>query len=322
MIRSLTGLVVAALIAVAPGVAAAGEAGSCPVERITAGLEQLSATGHMPPDVGALLMDPAVQRIAPFRAFDNVYFVGICWVSSWLIVDPAGDILIDTLHEPHVDTLLANVAAVGAKPADIRYVLITHGHFDHAGGAAHLRKVLPNARFVMTRKGWAEARANAAAGSPSPWTMLAPEITAKNGDRIRVGKTVVTIYETPGHTPGTASFVYRVRDGNKTYRAVTVGGLGLNAIKNVGQVEDYVRSVKRLQAMADAKRDPITVSLTTHPPAAGMYAQADRLAARKPGEINPFVDPAAFKAQLADLLKRGEARLAIEREKAKAANAK
>ncbi len=323
MMRMLIGLVLAAMTAIAPlAAASAGEAGTCPVERITAGLDQLSATGKMPEDVRVLLNDPAVQRIAPFRAFDNVYFVGICWVSAWLIVDPAGDILIDTLHEPHVDTLLSNIAAVGAKPADIRYVLITHGHFDHAGGAAHLKKVLPNARFVMTGKGWEEARDNAAAGSPSPWTMIAPDIVAKDGDRFRVGKTVVTAYETPGHTPGTASYVYRVHDGSKTYRAVTVGGLGLNAIKNVAQVEAYVASVKRLQAMADDTKTPITVSLTTHPPAAGMFAQADRLAARRPGETNPFVDPAALKAQLAALLKRGEARVAVEKEKAQAAGHK
>jgi metallo-beta-lactamase class B len=320
--RRLIGFFIAAVIAAAPLAASASEAGQCPVPQITAGLEQLSATGKMPQDVRALLDDPAVQRIVPFRAFDNVYFVGICWVSAWLIVDPAGDILIDTLHEPHVDTLLANLAAVGAKPADIRYVLITHGHFDHAGGAAHLKTVLPKARFVMTRKGWQEARENAASASPSPWTMIAPDIIAKDGDRFRVGKTVVTAYETPGHTPGTASYVYRVRDGRKTYRAVTVGGLGLNAIKNVAQVEAYVASVQRLQRMANDKKTPITVSLTTHPPAAGMFAQADRLAARRPGDPNPFVDPTGFKAQLADLLKRGEARVVVEREKAKAAAAK
>ena len=320
--RTLIGLVVAAALASACHAASAGEAGQCPVPRITAGLEQLSATGKMPEDVRALLNDPAVQRIAPFRAFDNVYFVGICWVSAWLIVDPAGDILIDTLHEPHVDTLLANIAAVGAKPADIRYVLITHGHFDHAAGATHLKQELPQARFVMTRKGWQEARDNAAAGSPSPWTMIAPDIVARDGDQFRVGKTVVTAYETPGHTPGTASYVYRVRDGARTYRAVTVGGLGLNAIKNVAQVEAYVASVKRLQGMANDKRNPITVSLTTHPPAAGMFTQADRLAAHQPGDPNPFVDPAGLKTQLAELLKRGQDRVVVEKEKAKAASAK
>ncbi len=308
----------AVLIFAAPSAARAGAAGSCPVQRITAGLDEFGITGRMPPDVRGMLGDVALQRVKPFRAFDNVYFVGICWVSAWLIVDPAGDILIDTLHEPHVDTLLANIKAVGAKPEDIRYVLITHGHFDHAGGAAHLKPLLPNARFVMTRQGWDEAIAAANAGSPSPWTMIAPDIVASDGATITVGKTSVTVYETPGHTFGTASYAYDVRDGGKTYHAITVGGLGLNAIKNLAQVEAYVSSVKRIQGMVDDKRHPITVSLTTHPPAAGMFAQADQLAARKQGQPNPFVDPIALKKQLAQLLKNGEARVAVEKQKAEA----
>jgi metallo-beta-lactamase class B len=312
----LSVVAVVALLAAAPSAARAGAAGDCKLSEISAGLDELGATGRMPPAVGKLISDPAAQRVPPFRAFDNVYFVGVCWVSAWLIVDPAGDILIDTLHEPHVDTLIANIAAVGAKLADIRYVLITHGHFDHAGGAVHLKPLLPNARFVMTRTGWDEAIANAKAGSPAPWPMIAPDIVAKDGDTISVGRTSVTVYETPGHTFGTASYGYDVTDGGKTYRAITVGGLGLNAIKNVAQVEAYVASVKRLQAMAADPANPITVSLTTHPPAAGMFPLADRLAERKPGDPNPFVDQPALQAQLAQLLKSGEERLALEQAKA------
>lgn len=305
-----------ALAAALPAGARAGAAGDCPLARLSAGLDEFGITGRMPPDVRAALADPVAQRVAPFKAFDNVYFVGVCWVSAWLIVDPAGDVLIDTLHEPHVDTLLANLAAVGAKPADIRYVMITHGHYDHAGGAAHLKPLLPNARFVMTRTGWDEAIESAKASASPPWTMIAPDIVAKDGDTFTVGATVLTVYETPGHTFGTASFGYAVRDGGHTYRAITVGGLGLNAIKNVAQVEAYVASVKRLQAMTADGADPVMASLTTHPPAAGMFAQADRLAARAPGTPNPFVDRAAFQHQLAQLLKNGEARLAVETQKA------
>jgi metallo-beta-lactamase class B len=313
--RVLAGIA-AALLAAAPLAARAGAAGDCPLAQLTAALEEFGVTGKMAPDIRASLVDPVAQRVPPFKAFDNVDFVGVCWVSAWLISDPVGDILIDTLHEPHVDTLIANLAAVGAKLADIRYVLITHGHFDHAGGAAHLKPLLPNARFVMTRQGWDEAIANAAAGSPTPWTMIAPDIVAKDGDRITVGRTVVTVYETPGHTFGTASYGYAVWDGGKPYRAITVGGLGLNAIKNVAQVEAYVASVKRLQAMVAESEDPIMVSLTTHPPAAGMFPIADQLAARQPGAPNPFVDRAGFQAQLALLRKNGEARLTVETAKA------
>jgi metallo-beta-lactamase class B len=306
----------AALLAAAPLAAQAGAAGDCPVSQLAAGLQGFGATGIMPPDVVKSIFDPKEQRVPPFKAFDNVYFVGVCWVSAWLITDPAGDILIDTLHEPQVDTLIGNIAEVGAKLGDIRYVLVTRGHFDHAGGAAHLKPLLPNARFVTTQKGWDEAIAsaeNTTDSVSSPWTMIAPDIVAKDGDKITVGQTVVTVYETPGHTFGTASYGYAVRDSGNIYRAVTVGGLGLNAIKNVAQVEAYVASVKRLQAMAADAKDPILVSLTTHPPFAGVFPIADKLAARKAGEPNPFVDRAGFQAHLAQLLKNAQERLAIEK---------
>ena len=313
----LTSVAAAAVLLVAPVAAQAGAAGNCPLAQLTAELSEFAITGKMPPDLRKSMLDPVAQRVSPFKAFDNVYFVGICFVSAWLITDPAGDILIDTLYEPHVDTLAANIAAVGAKLADIRYVLITHGHIDHAAGAARLKPLLPNARFVMTQKGWDEAIENAASSAARlrPWTMIAPDIVAKEGDKITVGQTVVTVYETPGHTLGSASYGYTVRDGGNAYRAVTVGGLGLNAIKNVAQVEAYVASVERLRAMAADLKDPISVSLTVHPPVAGMFPMADKLAARKAGEPNPFVDRASFQAQLAQLLKNSEERLAIEKAK-------
>jgi metallo-beta-lactamase class B len=312
---SLTSIAAAAAMFAAPVAAQVGAAGNCPLPQLTAELEEFAITGKMPPYLGKSIFDPVAQRVSPFKAFDNVYFVGICFVSAWLITDPAGDILIDTLYEPHVDTLAANIAAVGAKLADIRYVLITHGHIDHAAGAAHLKRLLPNARFVMTQKGWDEAIENAEAARP-PWTMIAhADIVAKEGDKITVGQTVVTVYETPGHTLGTASYGYTVMDGGNAYRAVTVGGLGLNAIKNVAQVEAYVASVERLQAMAADLKDPISVSLTVHPPVAGMFPMADTLAARKAGEPNPFVDRGSFQAELAQLLKNGKERLAIEKAK-------
>jgi metallo-beta-lactamase class B len=70
----------------------------------------------------------------PFKVFDNVYYVGICWVSAWLLKTSDGLVLIDTLYEPYTDRLLENIKKLGFDPADIKLILVTHGHFDHAGG--------------------------------------------------------------------------------------------------------------------------------------------------------------------------------------------
>ena len=83
----------------------------------------------MPPDLGKWLDDPELQRIETWKPFDNVHFVGVCWVSAWLIETSEGAVLIDTLYGPHVDTLIENIRATGVDFADIRYVLMTHGHF-------------------------------------------------------------------------------------------------------------------------------------------------------------------------------------------------
>ena len=196
--------------------------------------EEFGRTGRMPPEVGAWLHDPSAQYIAPWKAFDNVTYVGVCWVSAWAIRTSDGVVLIDTLHEPHVDQLVANLRKAGIDPADIKYVLMTHGHFDHAGGAARLRPLLPNAKFAMTQIGWDEAikSAKRSEGTPGRWTMMPQDLVVKDGDVIRLGDNSFGVLETPGHTLGTASYTYDVKDGTHTYRAITVGGLGLNAIRD------------------------------------------------------------------------------------------
>lgn len=90
---------------------------------------------RMPEELNRWLNDPARQKQAPYRAFDNVWQVGIAWVSSWAVNTGDGWVLIDTTHEPFVGMLIDNLRAVGVPLDQIRYVLMTHGHFDHAGGA-------------------------------------------------------------------------------------------------------------------------------------------------------------------------------------------
>jgi metallo-beta-lactamase class B len=305
-----------ALLAAAAG-AKAQPFDGCPSAAIGAVFEDFGKSGRMPPTLRRWLADPQAQRIAPFKAFDDAYFVGVCWVSAWLLPTPQGHFLIDTLHEPHAADLLDNIRKAGFDPQDIRYVLITHGHFDHAGGAARLRRELKNARFVMTETGWAEAIAAAAAsaGKPGAWEMIPRDIVGKEGDAWTLGGRTVTMLETPGHTLGTASYVYEVHDGPRTYRAVTVGGLGLNAIQNARQVELYIESVTKLDALASSSGRPVEVHLTTHPFSTGLMEQRPVLARRGADEPHPLVNAAALHEQLADLERGARERLAIERAK-------
>jgi metallo-beta-lactamase class B len=286
----------------------------CDSTKITAAFEGFLRTGKMPPALGQWLVDPKAQTVEPYRAFDNVYYVGVCWVSAWLITTSDGAVLIDTLHDPFGDLLIANIRKVGVDPASIKYVLMTHGHFDHVGGAYKV-KSLTNARFAMTEKGWAEAMTSAQAsqGTPRRWTMIAKDLVVKDGDVITVGDTTFGVYETPGHTFGTASYSFHVRDGADSYHAFTVGGLGLNAIQSSQQVEAYIASVTRIAELVRQPTDPITVHLTTHPSSNGLTEAAQRLKSRRPGEPHPLVDPAGFTSQLEMLRRDAQERLVIEK---------
>src|SRR5258705_13393180 len=149
MQRALLLALVAVRLLLRPAPATADVPSGCATKDVVAAFGDFLRTGKMPPDTARWLYDKKAQYIEPWKAFDNVYFVGICWVSAWLITSPRGHILIDTLYEPFTDTLLDNIRKVGADPKDIKVVLMTHGHFDHAAGAAKLKPLLPSARFVM-----------------------------------------------------------------------------------------------------------------------------------------------------------------------------
>jgi metallo-beta-lactamase class B len=145
--------------------------------------------------------------------------------------------------------------------------------------------------------------------------MIPRDIVAKDGDSWTLGGRTVTLLETPGHTLGTASYLYDVRDGSRTYRAVTVGGLGLNAIQNARQVELYIASVERLDRLVSSGARPVQVHLTTHPFATGMMEQRAVLARRTGADPHPLVDSAALHAQLEELERGAKERLVIEQVK-------
>jgi metallo-beta-lactamase class B len=288
----------------------------CPSKEILAAFNAFASVGKPPPDDWrSWQRDTKAQAIEPWNAFDNVQSVGVCWVSAWAVRTSDGVVLIDTLHEPHVDGLIANLSKAGINLADIKYVLMTHGHFDHVGGAAKLKPLLVNAKFVMTQAGWDEAieAARTSQSTPWPFSMIPQDVVVKDGDVIRLGGNSFGVLETPGHTLGTASYTFDVKDGTNPYRAITIGGLGLNAIKSSIQVEGFIATLDRLSGLVKQANQPVTVNLTPHPFSAGLTEAHHRLEARKPGEPNPLVDPDGFLKQLAVWRSGAEQRLEIER---------
>jgi metallo-beta-lactamase class B len=289
----------------------------CPSDQIMAKFAEFGRTGQMPPDLGRWLSIPDAQYVEPWSPFDNVDYVGVCWVSAWLVHTDEGTVLIDTLYGPFTPLLLENIAKTGTELGKIRYVLMTHGHFDHVAGAAALKPLLPNATFVMTQEGWDEAveSSKASQGGRRAWDMIEPEMVVADGDAITLGENKFTVLETPGHTWGTASYVYDVKDGDQTHRAITIGGLGLNAIEGPPQVEAFIESLDRMRALTEANDMSIDVHLTTHGFSNGLDEDRQAMAERSAGEPNLMVDPNGLLAQIEGLRAGAVERLAVEQNK-------
>lgn len=310
----------AATIALLPvlGVAQDPLTTRCESAPIVALFTVFGETGRMPPDLGRFLADAALQKVEPYKAFDNVYYVGICWVSAWLITSPRGHVLIDSLYDPYTNQLLDNIRRLGHDPKDIKLVVMTHGHRDHAGGAARLKQLLePGTRFAMSAEGWREATeaARQSTGSPNAWTMIERDLVLADGQIVSGGDATVQAFETPGHTMGTISFAFDARDGAHTLRAFTIGGLGLNAIRGPEQVEAFIASVRRIRTLTEDKVRPIELHLTTHPFSTGLTEAKELLRGRQPGQPHPLVDLPGFRQQLDSLQDGAEKRLIIERQK-------
>jgi metallo-beta-lactamase class B len=246
-----------------------------------------------------------------FQVFDNLHYVGIGWVAAWLVETSDGLVLIDSLYDEHVDPMFDKIRALGFDPADIRYAFVTHAHFDHCGGIARVKE-LTGARIGMTAKDWAMFASDADGSSGLPGFPTIPtDLVIADGDRITLGDTTFTFYETPGHTPGVLSMSFPVRDGDAEHKAFMFGGTGLN-FSGVDRVEMYIDSIDRLLAM-----DGIEVNIPNHAPMGDVFGRRDRLADRQPGDPHPFVDPEDFRNCLQE--HRMNAAKKLERETAKAA---
>jgi metallo-beta-lactamase class B len=248
------------------------------------------------------------KTVPPFKIFDNLYYVGIDWVSSYLITTEDGLILIDALYRNYPAHILQSVKDLGFDPKQIKYIICTHGHYDHCEGADTLKKVT-GARIAMTEVDWQIAEWKVKNDYANVNTRLTRDLVIRDGDSLKLGTTIIKFYITPGHTLGTLSLGFPVRDGSNTYNAFMLGGVGLN-FEGVKQTETYLQSIDRIM-----KLNNVQVSITNHPDPGKIFQRARKLQTRQPGDPHPFVAPEDFQNWLKELKRNAEKKL--EEEKAK-----
>jgi metallo-beta-lactamase class B len=258
--------------------AARGEAPTAPATGAAAprGAAPQAATGPRP-------APPHSEWYAePKKVFDNLSFVGQTEYSAWAVATSEGIIVIDAIFDYSVEAeVVEGLKKLGLDPATIRYVVISHGHGDHHGGAKFLQDRF-NARIILGAPDW-ELVARSAARTPAPKR----DIVATDGQKLRLGDTTVTLYLTPGHTPGTISSLVPVKDGNRTHLAAAWGGTAFNFPRTAENFKTYIDSAERF-------RDIVTkagadVIIANHTRFDGTPRKLPVLAARKPGQPHPYV---------------------------------
>jgi metallo-beta-lactamase class B len=248
----------------------------------------------------------AVQRdwnapFEPFRIIGSIHYVGTADLGSYLITSDAGHILLDTGLEEQATQLLASIERLGFKVSDIKVLLNSQPHFDHAAGLAEVKK-RSGARLLVSAK---DAPVLEAGGKNDPaldFTFPAVKVDAHidDGQIVAVGPLKLTAHLTPGHTKGTTTYEMTVRDGNRDLRVLFVGSTTIvpdvSALNNPKYPEiraDLDRTYAKLKTFQP------DVFLGQH---AGLYGLADKFAKLKAGASpNPFIDPDGYKAQIARL---------------------
>lgn len=262
---------------------------------------------------------PEQYYVAPFRICENLYFVGNKSVGAHLIDTGEGLILIDTTYPTTVALLIQSIWELGFNPKDIRYILHTHGHFDHFGGTAFI-KALSGAKACLAEgdsKMFRE-KPELALISYSKYSYLElfdPDIIMKDGDTITLGTTTIHIATTPGHSDGVISFFTDIEEHGRMLTVGMHGGAGMNTLcrpfmeqfGNWHCREDFLKGIEKVY---EKHVDIMLGNHTGH----NHTLEKHQFMLENPERENPFIDPSEWKRYL-DSIKE-KFRIMLEEEQA------
>ena len=236
------------------------------------------------------------QPVKPFRIAGNLYYVGASDLASFLIVTPQGHILLDSGLVETVPQIQHNVSQLGFRLEDVKVLLNTHAHYDHAGGLALLKR-LTGATLMASE---ADAALLAAGGKGDPnfgdklvYEPVKADRILRDGDKVELGGVTMTAHLTPGHTKGNTTWTMTVTEGTKSYNVVVAGSTSTPGYKLVDNpnypeiVADYQRTFQILKTL------PCDIFLGPH---GNFFDLTKKSKLIEQGEKqNPFIDPDGYK---------------------------
>jgi len=219
----------------------------------------------------------------PAKVADNFYFIGEKDHSSWALVGSQGIIVIEALfHYAVADEVTGGLKKLGLDANKVKYAVMSHAHGDHDGGAAYLQDSIPGLHLVYGAADWdaVDKSTNRPGGKPKH------DMVGTDGMTLSVGDASIQILTMPGHTPGTLSYLFEIKDNGKPLRVVYVGGTAIPFDGTAAYYDGYLASSKKVANAAATYG--ATVLLSNHTEFDNAYYKAHTAANRKPGEPNPF----------------------------------
>lgn len=246
---------------------------------------------------GPLWLNQEKRYVHPFKIFGNIWYVGDSWVCVHLIDTGDGLLLIDSGNCGATAMLIQAIWEAGFNPADVKWIIHSHGHLDHIGGAVFFKRMFGTQLYlgepdaVMYReRPWISAIQDAHCDSDCLFT---PDYEIKEGDVLTFGNTTMTFYMVPGHTDGCIAIFFDATDGDKTVRCGYYGGFGFNTLQKdylieIGDPEYKTREVY-LSSLAKVRDQKVELFLGNH------CINNDTLGRRQqqidhPDGPNPFLD--------------------------------
>jgi metallo-beta-lactamase class B len=219
----------------------------------------------------------------PAKVADNLYFIGTKIHSAWAIAGSEGTIVIEALFDYAAnDEIFGGLGKLGLDRNKVKYVILSHAHADHDGGARLLQQEIPNVHLIYGAEDWdaIDKAANHQGGKPKR------DMVGTDGMKISVGDASVQVVTMPGHTPGTLSYLFEVRDHGRPLRVAYVGGTAIPFNANAAYYDGYIASSAKMAKAAAAYG--ATALLSNHSEFDDAFFKAHTAASRQAGEANPF----------------------------------